>query len=91
MAKTSKSPYFDLCVIIYDDVIKLKHFWLYWPFVPGIYQSPVNFPHKGRQWRGALTFSLIGAWIYSWVNNREAGDLRCHHAHYDVTIMQKSI
>ena len=22
-----------------------------------------------------------------WVNNREAGDLRCHHAHYDVTIM----
>ena len=34
---------------------------------------PVNSPHKG-QWRGALMFSLICAWIYDWVNNREAGD-----------------
>ena len=24
-----------------------------------------------------------------WVNNGEAGDLRCHLAHYDVTVMQK--
>ena len=23
-----------------------------------------------------------------WVNNREAGDLRRHSAHYDVTVMQ---
>ena len=23
----------------------------------------------------------------SWVNNREAGDLRCHRAHYDVIVM----
>ena len=40
--------------------------------------SPVigEFPHKG-QWRGALMFSLISAWINSWVNNREAGDFRC--------------
>ena len=30
---------------------------------------------------------LICAWINCWVNNREAGDLRCHHAHYDVTVM----
>ena len=35
---------------------------------------PVNFPHKG-QWRGALKFSLICAWINDWVSNREAGDL----------------
>ena len=32
-------------------------------------------------------FSLICAWIYSWVNNRETGDLRRHRAHYDVKIM----
>ena len=43
-------------------------------------------PHKG-QWRGALTFTLICAWIYGWVNNRKAGDLRRHRAHYDVTVM----
>ena len=48
--------------------------------------SPVNFPHKG-QWRGALMFSLICAWINAWVNNREAGDLRRYRAHCDVTVM----
>ena len=47
---------------------------------------PVNSPHKG-QWRGALMFSLIYAGIKGWVNNREAGDLRSHRAHYDVIVM----
>ena len=31
-------------------------------------------------------FSLICAWIKGWVNNREAGDLRRHRAHYDVIV-----
>ena len=52
----------------------------------GIHQSPVNSPHKG-QWRGALMFSLICTWTNDWVNNRNAGDLRRHRAHYDVTVM----
>ena len=52
----------------------------------GIHRSPVISPHKG-QWRGALMFSLIYAWINGWVNNREAGDFRRHSAHYDVTVM----
>ena len=30
---------------------------------------------------------LICAWINGWVNNHEAGDLRRHRAHYDVTVM----
>ena len=42
--------------------------------------------HKG-QWRAALMFSLICARINGWVNNREAGDLRRHCAHYDITVM----
>ena len=42
--------------------------------------------HKG-QWRGALMFSLICAWINGWVNNGEAADLRRLSAHYDVIIM----
>ena len=70
----------------HDDIIKWKHFLRYWPFVWGIHRSPVNSPHKG-QWRGALMFSLIYVWINSWVNNCEAGDLRCHCAHYDVIVM----
>ena len=28
------------------------------------------------------------AWINGWVNNGEAGDLRCHCTHYDVTVME---
>ena len=70
----------------HDDVIKWKHFPRYWPFVRGIHRSPVNSPHKG-QWRGALMFSLICVWINGSVNNREAGDLRCYGAHYDVIVM----
>ena len=70
----------------HDDVIKWKHFPRYWHFLRGIHRSPVNSPHKG-QWRGALMFSLICAWINGWVNNREAGDLRRHRAHYEVIVM----
>ena len=53
----------------------------------GIHWSPVNSPHKG-QWHGALIFPLICTWINGWINNREAGDLRPYHAHYDVTVMK---
>ena len=45
-----------------------------------------EFPHK-VQWRGAEIFSLICTWINGWVNNRDAGDLRLHRAHHDVTVM----
>ena len=46
--------------------------------------SPVTgeFPEQ-KLW----CFSLICAWINAWENNREAGNLRRHHAHYDVTVM----
>ena len=73
-------------MVIHDDVIKWKHFPRYWTFVRRIHRLPVNSPHKG-QWRGALRFSLIGAWISGWVNNGESGDLRRHLAHYDVIVM----
>ena len=71
----------------HDDVIKWKHSPHYWPFVRGIHRSLVISPRKG-QWGGALMFSLICIWINGWVNNREAGDLRCHRAHYDVIVMR---
>ena len=81
------------CIALYpaekpthDDVIKWKHFQRRWLFVRGIHRSPANSLHKG-QWRGALMFSLICARINGWVNNREAGDLRRHRAHYDVIVM----
>ena len=55
-------------------------------FVRGIHRWPVNSPHKG-QWRGALMFYLICAWINDRVNNRQADDLWQHCIHYDVIVM----
>ena len=74
----------------HDDVMKWKYFPCYWPFVRGIHRSTVNSPHKG-QWRWASMFSLICVWISGWVNNREAGDLRRHRAHYDVIVMRQRV
>ena len=72
--------------ITHDDVIKRKYFPRYWPFVWGIHRSPVNSLHKG-QWRRALMFTFINAWINGWVSNGEAVDLRRHRAHYDVIVI----
>ena len=77
--------YVFLHLLRHDDVIKWKHFSHYWAFVRGIHRSPVNSP-KG-QWRGTLMFSLICAYMDGWVNNLQAGDLRRHRDHYDVTVM----
>ena len=40
----------------------METFSRYWTFARGIHRSPVNSPHKG-QWRRALVFSLIWAWM----------------------------
>ena len=73
-------------LLFHDDVNKWKRFPRYWPFVMGTDGSPVNSPHKG-QWRGALMFSLTGAWTNGWANHRDAADLRRHRTHYDVTVV----
>ena len=65
----------------------METFSRYWHFVRGIHRSQVNSTHKG-QWRGALMFFFICAWIKDWVNNHETGDLRHHRAHYEVIVME---
>ena len=47
-----------------------------------------RFPHS-VQWRGA--FSLICTWTNGWANNRDAGHLRRHPAHYVVSVMSEWI
>ena len=54
------------------------------------WRSPVDSPHKG-QWRGTLAFSLICACTNGWANNRDVDDFRRHRAHYDVTVMSKTM
>ena len=45
-----------------------------------------EFPAQRPVTRSFDFFSLIYAWINGWVNNGEAGDLRCHRTHYDVIV-----
>ena len=51
--------------------------------------SPVTgeFPTQWPVMRSFGVFFFICAWINGWVNNNEDGDLRRHHAHYDVIVM----
>ena len=53
--------------------------------------SPVSgeFPSQ-RPVTQSFDFFFIYAWTNGWVNNRDAGDLRCHCAHCDITVMLKS-
>ena len=80
---------------------KYGYFWTWWrhkmetfsallALCAGNSPVPVNSPHK-CQWRWALMFPLICVWINDWVNNREAGDLRRHRGHYDVTVTRRII
>ena len=50
--------------------------------------SPVSgeFPSQ-RPVTRSFDFSLMLAWTNGWTSNRDAGDLKRHHAHYDATIM----
>ena len=45
-----------------------------------------GFPSQRPVTRGLL-FSLIYPWTNGWANDRDAGDWRHHHVHYDVTVM----
>ena len=44
-------------------------------------------PLRGANDTELLRFSMICAWIGDWVNSWEAGDLRSHRSHYNVTVM----
>ena len=55
-----------------------RRFPRYWPFVRWIPQRLVT---------QSVDVSLISVWINGWVNNGEAGDLRRHRTHCDVTVM----
>ena len=73
----------NICADINMILLFIEIIWDYcaiW-FVICVYDPDVG------QWRRDLMFSFTCAWINAWVNNGEAGDLRRHRAHYDVTTM----
>ena len=86
MSQGSCSHVIDQFLLVMMTSSNGNIFCLTGPLWTGIHWSLVNSPREG-QWRGALMFSLICIWINGWVNNPKSGDLRCHRAHYDVTVM----
>ena len=53
----------------------------------GEFTGPGEFPTQ-RPVTWSFDVSLIRVWINGWVNNRDAGDLRRHLGHYDVSVMR---
>ena len=49
-----------------------------------------GFPSQRPMTRGFDVFFDL-AWTNAWANNLDAHDLRCHHAHHDVTVMHSDI
>ena len=76
----------DRSASLHDDVIRWKHFPRHWPFVRGFHGSPVNSLTQAR-YAELWCYLWSAPWINGWVNNRKAGDLRRHRAHYDVIVM----
>ena len=69
-----------------DDVIKWKHFSRLLLICKGNPPGNGDSPHKGQS-GGALIFSFMCAWTNDWANSLDAGDLRRHGAHCDITVM----
>ena len=67
---------------------QMETFPHYWPFVRE-FTGPGEFPSQ-RPVTRSFEFSLICARINGWINNDEAGDFRCHRAHYDIIVMINS-
>ena len=70
---------------LHDDVNKWRHFPRYWPLCGEA---------TGHRWIPCTKASDAELWCFfdlrlkkGWVNNREAGDLRRHRAHYDITVI----
>ena len=57
-------------------------------FCAGNSTVPGEFPSQRSVMRNIVMSSLICARTNSWVNNREAGDLRRHRTHYDDSVMK---
>ena len=66
----------------HDDVIKWKHFRV---------TGPLCGEFTGHRWIPLTKTSDAEVWCFlwitGWVNNHEAGHLRRHRAHHDVTVM----
>ena len=82
MSFKSEDPSFHSVILFFVIITWWRHQMETFPVLLTL--CPGN---SQRQVTRALMFSLTCAWINAWENNREAGDLRRHRAHYDVIVM----
>ena len=85
----------DLCFVLHCCCLALSNFMMtssngsiFRVAGPLWGEPPVigGFPSQ-RPVTRSFDVSLICAWTNGWINNRDAGDLRRHRTHYDVTVM----
>ena len=72
---------------IFHDVMALKRYPYYWPFVMGIYRSPMDSPHKGTVILSFNVFFIV--YLYKLLNKHSSfrGFETPRRAWYDVTVM----
>ena len=70
--------------VISSWAIRMGYFFPWWRHQMETFSALLATDHR---WRGALVFSLICTWTNGWANNRDAGNLRRHRAHYDAIVM----
>ena len=75
------------CVIKCHNFLRVMQLLIYAPISTAVQPNISAHFYSQRPVTRSFDFSLISAWINGWVNNRQAGDLRRHHAHYDVIVM----
>ena len=73
--------------IAHNDLIQWKHFRVT-GLLCGEFTGHQWIPLRKASDAEARCFLWSALWINVWVNNREAGDLRRHCAHYGVIVMQ---
>ena len=69
---------------------KCTKFWNYRPYTAkslGTWKMFDNPTDNHTDIEVPLYYKLRFTKLKSWVNNRDTCDLRCHHAHYDVAVM----
>ena len=83
--RTQMGPILAPRTLLSGDINKWKHYWL---FAWGI-QRHRWIPLIKASYVELWCFLWSAPWINGWVNNREAGDLRRHRAHYNVMVMNR--
>ena len=93
ISRTSRDNHKKLLHLLQSQDMHERNWWRHQTFSALLAVCEGNSPVTGEfPTQRAVTRSFDGfvlsAWMNGWVNNREAGDLRRHHAHYGVTIME---